>query len=121
MATQPHALVTEAVVARDHLWEHARNSLGIARLLVFEGRPETLAATACWTAVECACRAALEHSGLPFDGDLGRALEYLSAPAELLAALESRRGAERLAAAETAVAWIARYLRAESPERSWGF
>jgi hypothetical protein len=123
MATHQLPLLdgARAGCARDNLWEHARNSLGIARLLVFEGRPEALAATACWSAVENACRTALDHSGLPFDGDLGRAFEYLSAPSELLAAIESRRGSERLAAAEQAVAWIADYLKAEIPERSWGF
>ena len=38
--------------ARDVLWDHCRNNLGIARLLVQEGRPEPLVATACWMAVE---------------------------------------------------------------------
>jgi hypothetical protein len=123
MATQHQPVLARvgAGSSRDSLWEHARNSLGIARLLVFEGRPDALAATACRSAVENACRTALDHSGLPFDGDLGRAFEYLSAPGELLAAVETQRGAERLAATERAVGWIAGYLRAEVPERSWGF
>ncbi len=29
------------------LWEHCRNNLGIARLLVHEGRPRVLVETAC--------------------------------------------------------------------------
>ena len=45
---------------RDMLWDHCRNNLGIARLLVHEGRPESLVATACWMAVESACRAVLD-------------------------------------------------------------
>ena len=56
---------------RDRLWEHSRNALGIARLLVHEGRPEPLVDTACRTAVEAAGRAALEQAGMRFDGDVG--------------------------------------------------
>jgi hypothetical protein len=111
----------KSIASRDSLWEHCRNNLGIARLLVQEGRPEALLATACRGAVENAYRAALEHVGAPFDGDLRRALEHLSAPAEFGARVERSRGAERLDAAEQAVAWVARYLRAEAPERGWGF
>ena len=48
----------------DELWDHCRNSLGIARLLHHEGRPEPLVSTACRLAVETACRAALEQVGL---------------------------------------------------------
>lgn len=110
-----------SVAVRDGHWEDCRNNLGIARLLVQEGRPEPLLATACKGAVECACRAALELSGAPFDGDLARALDHLSAPVELLEGVERSRGSERLTAAERAVAWVARYLRAEAPERGWGF
>ena len=47
----------DSEAARDVLWDHCRNNLGIARLLVHEGRPETLVATACLMAVESACRA----------------------------------------------------------------
>ena len=108
-------------VPRDTFWEHARNSLGIARLLAHEDRPEALLATACRSAVENACRAALDHSGLPFDGNLARALSYLSAPERLLDELETSFGPQRLAAAEKAVAWLAAYLRAEVPEKAWGF
>lgn len=103
------------------LWEHSRNSLGIARLLVSEARPEALVATACRAAVENACRAALEHCGAPFDGDLQRAFVALSGPSELLDAVESTRGLARVSAAERLVAWIARFLRAEAPDRAWGF
>ena len=103
------------------LWEHSRNSLGIARLLVHEGRPEALVATACWSAVENAFRAALDHAGAPYDGDLQRAAAALSVPEGLLLAVGSSRGERRLAAAEKAVGWVAGYLRAEAPERSWGF
>lgn len=110
-----------AIAARDSLWGHCRNHLAIARLLAQEGRPEPFLATACHAAVESACRAALEHSGAPFDGDLWRAFDHLSAPAELLARVERSSGSERLTAAEQAVAWVARYLRAEAPERGWGF
>ena len=109
-----------STAARDGLWEDCRNNLGIARLLVQEGRPEALLATACRGAVENACRAALEHSGAPFDGDPRRAFEHLSAP-DLWAHVERSTGSERLTAAEQAVAWVARYLRAEAPERGWGF
>ena len=113
--------LTSAPTARDILWEHCRNSLGIARLLVQEGRPEPLVATACLMAVESACRAALEHVGFPFDGDVDRALERLSAPWELRSGLADGSGRQRLAAAEQVVAWLASYLRSEAPERSWGY
>lgn len=106
---------------RAALWEHARNSLGIARLLVHEARPEALVATACWSAVEHACRAALGPGSAPFDGDLARAFSVLSAPPQLLDELELSLGPGRLAAAEKAIAWLAGYLRAEVPERAWGF
>ena len=108
-------------LSRDTLWEHARNSLGIARLLVQEGRPEALVATACHSAVENAIRAALEHAGAPYDGDPVHGAGSLSVPEELLPAVGSSRGAGRLAATEVAVGWVAGYLRAEAPERSWGF
>jgi hypothetical protein len=103
------------------LWEHSRNSLGIARLLVNEGRPEALVATACWAAVENACRAALEHCGAPFDGDLERAFQALSGPPDLLGAVGAAHGPDRVSAAERLVAWIARFLKAEAPDRAWGF
>jgi len=96
---------------RDALWEHCRNSLGTARLLYHEGRPEPLVATACLMAVEMACRAALTQAGLSFEGDLAQSLRRLQ---------ESGRASRRLAAAERAVAWVAGYMRREAPDRSWG-
>jgi hypothetical protein len=105
---------------RDRLWDHCRNALGIARLLVREGRPQPLAATACYLAVETACRTALEQAGLPFEGDVKRALGYLSAPFALWPEDEGSSG-ERLASAERAVGWVAGYLRSEAPDRTWGY
>jgi len=109
------------LLSRDALWEHARNSLGIARLLVQEGRPEALVATACVNAVESALRAALEHAGAPYDGDPARGAGSLSAPEELLPDVDRSRGVRRLAATERAIGWVAGYLRAEAPDRSWGY
>src|SRR5881628_3660052 len=105
---------------RDALWEHSRNSLGTARLLHHEGRPESLVATACLMAVEMACRAALTQGGLPFEGDLERALRRLKAPSDMWELQESGAASRRLAAAERAVAWVAGHLRREAPDRSWG-
>jgi hypothetical protein len=105
---------------RDILWEDCRNSLGIARLLVQERRPEALLATACRVAVESACRAALDHHGERYDGDLLGTLARLGAPLDL-AAPRGVRGAERLAEAERAVGWVANRLRREAPERTWGY
>jgi hypothetical protein len=99
------------------LWEHCRNSLGIARLLVREGRPSALVHTACHVAVEMACRAALTVAGEP--------AVVTDAQAVLPADLRLQDGdlacAERLAAAERAVGWVADYLRSVVPDRSWGF
>jgi hypothetical protein len=105
---------------RDALWEHSRNSLGTARLLHQEGRPEELVATACLMAVETACRAALTQTGLVFDGNLELSLRRLKAPSDMWELQESGRASQRLAAAERAVAWVAGYLRREAPDRSWG-
>jgi hypothetical protein len=105
---------------RDALWEHCRNSLGTARLLQQEDRPEALVSTACLMAVETACRAALAHAGVPFEGDLVRSLRRLNAPSDIWELQESGPAARRLAAAERAVAWVAGYLRREAPDRSWG-
>lgn len=105
---------------RDALWEHCRNSLGTARLLHQEDRPESLVATACLMAVETACRAALVQAGLPFEGDLELSLRRLKAPSDMWELQESGRASRRLAAAERAVAWVAGYLRREAPDRSWG-
>jgi hypothetical protein len=105
---------------RDALWEHSRNSLGTARLLHHEDRPEALVSTACLMAVETACRAALAHAGLPFEGSLEKSLRRLQAPSDIWELQASGRAVRRLAAAERAVAWVAGYLRREAPERSWG-
>lgn len=105
----------------DGLWEHCRNSLGIARLLHHEGRPEALVATACRLAVETACRAALEQVGLDYDGDLELALARLGAPRDVWELQQDGPAARRLAAAERAVAWFASYLRHAAPGRSWGY
>ena len=106
---------------RDVLWDDCRNSLGIARLLVQEQRPSALVGTACRMAVETCCRAALDQVGHRFEGDVERALLRLAAPRGLWDAEEPGSGAERLAAAEKVVAWVAKYLRSEAPERSWGY
>jgi len=106
---------------RDELWERCRNSLGIARLLVQERRPQALVITSCALAAELACRAALEQAGLDFNGDLGRGLARLGAPEGLYGAGHAGSGAEYLAAAEQAVAWVAGRLRREAPERPWGY
>ena len=105
--------------ARNALWEHCRNSLGTARLLHQEDRPEALVATACLMAVENACRAALVHAGLAFEGNLERSLRLLKAPSDIWELQESGPASRRLAAAERAVAWVAAFLRREAPERSW--
>jgi len=104
---------------RDSLWEDCRNSLGIARLLVQERRPEELVATACRMAVESACRAALDHRGIVYDGDLQGTLGRLGAPLDL--GVGGLRGTQRLAEAERAVGWVATRLRSEAPERTWGY
>jgi len=119
VATLPAA---RAATGRDLLWEHCRNNLGIARLLVHEGRPDYLVATACRMAVETAVRAALEQSRQSFDGDLRRSLEGLSAPPDLAVGDEQDLiRPERLAATERAVGWIAAWLRRRAPERTWGY
>jgi hypothetical protein len=104
-------------VRRQALWDHCRNSLGIARLLLREGRPPALVSTACHMAVEMACRAALTLGGEP--AQVAEAQVVLPADLRLRETLVA--GAERLAAAERAVAWVADYLRSAAPERSWGF
>lgn len=106
---------------RDRAWGHCRNALGIARLLVHEGRPVELVGTACQMAVEAACRAALHHTGLRYDGDVERSLQLLAAPHDLLAGFDEGAPAARLAACERALGFLADYLRSEAPERSWRF
>ena len=106
---------------RDVFWDHCRNNLGIARLLVHEGRPEALVATACLMAVESACRAALEQSGLPYVGDLEASLRQLAAPRDIWELQQAGLPARRLAGAERAVAWMASYLKRVAPGRTWGY
>ena len=113
--------IIAAASGRDALWEHCRNNLGIARLLVHEGRPEGLVATACWMAVESACRAALEHSGLPYAGDLEASLRQLAAPSDVWELQQAGGPARRLAGAERAVAWMASHLKRVAPDRTWGY
>lgn len=114
-----HLAVTP-LTRRDALWEDCRNSLGIARLLFQEGRPDELVLTACRMAVECACRAALDQRGIRYDGDLPGALGRLGAPLGL-GAFGAVGGAPRLSEAERAVGWVADRLRREAPERTWGY
>ena len=111
----------EAERTPHELWKHCRNSLGIARLLVEEGRANVLVETACRMTVESACRAGLAQSGLAFDGDMVRALWLLAAPRDLLASGPDEPAAARLAAAERVVGWVADYLRSEAPEHPWGY
>lgn len=110
-----------AASTRDALWEHCRNNLGIARLLVQEGRPEGLVATACWMAVESACRAALEQSGLGYAGDLEASLRQLAAPPDVWELQQAGAPVRRLAGAERAVAWMASHLKRVAPDRTWGY
>jgi len=107
--------------ARDVHWDHCRNNLGIARLLVQDRRPEALVATACWMAVESACRAALEQAGLDYGGDLEASLQQLAAPRDIWELQQAGVPARRLAGAERAVAWMASYLKRVAPDRSWGY
>ena len=121
IADPPSFPVVPPGALRDRLWNDCRNSLGIARLLVSEARPQALAATACRLAVESACRAALEHLGLPYDGDLARALHDLKVDAEWASTGAEVAERELLLAAERTVGSIASFLRDAEPARSWGF
>jgi len=107
--------------ARDLCWEHCRNNLAIARLLVQERRPEDLVATACRMAVESGCRAALEQAGLPYGGDLDASLRQLEAPRDIWERPPAEAPARRLAGAEKAVAWMASHLKRVAPDRTWGY
>lgn len=107
--------------ARDQYWDHAKNALGIARLLVQDRRPDPLIDTACRAAIDSASRAALEQAGMRFEGDAERALARLAAPRDLLSALAPGTPAQRLESCERVIGWVAAYLRSEAPERSWGF
>lgn len=111
----------EAASLRDLLWGDCRNSLGIARLLAHEDRPEALIATACRLAVESGCRAALEQLGLPYHGDLDQALLDLKVEAEWMACAAGVSPRALLLAAERTVGSIAAFLRDADPGRSWGF
>lgn len=106
---------------RDRLWDHCRNSLGIARLLVNEGRPQALVATACHLALESACRAAISQCGFLYDGSVERSLTKLAAPPEVLAAPTGESSLARLKSTEQAIEWLAAFLRGEAPERTWGY
>ncbi len=105
------------------LWQHCRNSVGIARLLLHERRPPDLLDTACRAALEYACRAALGAASRPFSGDLFHGLETLQVPAELLGELSADgvAAARRVAATERLVAWVSGELRRSSPERAWHY
>lgn len=116
-----HATLDPQPAQRDLLWEHCRNSLGIARLLAHEGRPEPLVATACHSAVEAALRAALEHAGARYEGDVLMALARLEAPRDLWGSSEPRPRGQWLDDAQRAVGWVSDHLRREAPERTWGF
>jgi hypothetical protein len=114
--------VAAACADPDALWQHCRNSVAIARLLLHDRRPAGLVETACRAATEYACRAALQASGQGFDGDLTRAMECLAAPPHLASDFSCATGcAERLAATERILAWAAVRLRHEAPGRSWGY
>ena len=109
-----------ACATPEGLWDHSRNSIGIARLLLHEGRPPALVATACRTAAEYACRAALRVAGQGFDDDLVCACERLEVPADLLWAMDAACSCrERLAATERLLDCAARKLRRMAPERRW--
>jgi hypothetical protein len=106
----------------DALWQHCQNAVGIARLLFHEQRSACLVDTACRTAVEYACRAALVAGGRSFPGSAALALEALSAPGDLVwDALEGEEGAPRLAATERVLAWVSAHMRRTVPGKSWGF
>jgi hypothetical protein len=105
------------------LWQHSRNSVGIARLLLHERRPVGLLDTACRAAMEYACRAALHAAGQAFSGDVARSLECLAAPQELVGEVsELREGAAaHLAATERVLAWAAGQLQRACPDRAWRY
>jgi hypothetical protein len=113
------AVSSAAAADRNVGWERCRNALGIARLLVEEGRSVELVSTACHLSVDCACRVAMDEADLVYDGDPGRALARLAAPRGLWPIGEG--GAhERLRATERIVEWLAAYLKSEAPHHSWG-
>ncbi len=75
--------------------------------------------TACYLAVDNACRVAMEQGDLLYDGDPARALGALAAPRGLWP-LPAGSGPERLRATERVVGWLATYLKSEAPHHSWG-
>ena len=105
---------------RNLVWEHCRNALGIARLLVQEHRSSDLVDTACHLAVDCACRVAMDEAGLVYDGDPGRALPSLAAPRALWPLPADQDTRSRLRATERVVVWIATFLKSEAPHHTWG-
>jgi hypothetical protein len=110
--------------APEALWQHSRNSVGIARLLLHERRPVDLLDTACRAAMEYACRAALHAAGQPFTDDLARSLECLAAPRDLVGEVSDLRegGAPaHLAATERVLAWAAVQLQRACPDRTWRY
>jgi hypothetical protein len=119
-APQP-ALVR--MIDPEGLWQHSRNSVGIARLLLHERRPVGLLDTACRAAMEYACRAALRAAGRPFSGDVARSLECLAAPQELVGEVSELRddAAAHLAATERVLAWAAGQLQRAYPGRTWRY
>jgi hypothetical protein len=106
---------------RDRYWRHCQNSLGIARLLVQEGRPVALVSTACRMAVETACRAVLEHEGGIWRGDATAFLDRFGPQDDLWELEHAADPLDRLAAAERAVARIAAHMRRVAPERPWSY
>jgi len=122
-ATRPSlredVLLARPAMDRHALWEHCKNSLGIARLLAQEGRAAELVETACYLAVDSACRAALFSAHRAYDGDPAHALHRLAAPRGLWPVDGTAQ--ERLRAAEAAVGWLAGFLRSEAPEHRWGY
>src|SRR4030095_2613278 len=106
MSLLPFATACEPS-ARDAYWEHCRNSLGIARLLVHEGRPRALVLTSCLMAVESDGRDPRDQSVRRVDGTLRRALTRLAAPRDLWGgAAEEDSAAQILAGAEATIAWM---------------
>src|SRR5215468_6000640 len=108
---EPHedGFLAGPVADRHAYWEHCKNALGIARLLVQEGRAAELVDTACFLAVDSACRAALFPSHRSYDGDPARALKNLAAPRGLWPV--GGGAPDRLRGTEAVVRWLADYLR----------
>jgi hypothetical protein len=69
--------------------------------------------------METACRAALEHTGALWPGDLDAALRHLHVRRDASTREPSAR--TRLLEAEETVALVAAWLRRQDPGRTWGF